>query len=192
MWSRMSTLKMGFFLPLKISANRKSNFQNHYSLCSPPYRSNRWSNMSCDLTWRKVIVVPTSIQKWIPKIKVMQFDGNISNNKYFDFCTNWTNSPLIVTVTKIFAISKNLSESKVVIIKVIWECEMSIITILASLRILRMFQLIQWNNQENKIPVFLRLHFKLSKAPTFEKLLNNLVQVRARLLKNVFKWCQMF
>ena len=52
-------------------------------------------------------------------------------------------SPLIVTVTKIFAISKNLSESKVVIIKVIWECEMSIITILASLRILRMFQLIQ-------------------------------------------------
>ena len=46
----------------KISANRKSNFQNHYSLCSPPYSSNRWSNMSCDLTWRKVIVVPTSIQ----------------------------------------------------------------------------------------------------------------------------------
>ena len=99
-----------------------------------------------------------------------------SNSKYFDFWTNWISScPLIVTVTKIFAISKNLSESKVVIIKVIWECEMSIITILASLRILRMFQLIQWNNQENKIPVLLRLHFKLSKAPTFEKLLNILV-----------------
>ena len=99
--------------------------------------------MSCDLTWRKVIVVATSIQKRRPKIKVKQFDGENSNGKYFDFWTNWTSSPLIVTVTKIFAISKNLSESKVVIIKVIWECEMSIITILASLRILRMFQLIQ-------------------------------------------------